>query len=260
MAKFRPELLNEETMAPPELVFRWRRFRFPSFKFFVVLIGSVVVHLTGFYVFDLAQRGETETSREDARLVILRSGDPESNRVLLAHFDALNAYEVALDPRETIDTGVKLAPSFVDYSLQPLPMPKHENGAADVPFPSFTKRSVIHLAPLAGAAVSRGAEMPSAVGWSAPGVVVVIDLDGGEGFELPVSWDAAFWSQNYGESVVFDLGIDEHGVVRVALGERAAPEVLQAVRKELIGRRLPQKSEDIPVDTMIWKRYRVELW
>jgi len=192
MAKFTPELLNDESVAPPELVFRWRRFRFPSFKFFVVLLGSVVIHLAGFYVFDLAQRGETEAIREDARLIILRSNDPESNRVLLAHFDALNAYEVTSDPRETIDTGVKLAPSFVDYSLQPLPMPKSENEVVDVPFPSFTKRSVIQLAPLAGVSAASGVESPSPADWLAPEVVAVKDLNGDADFEFPVTWDASF--------------------------------------------------------------------
>lgn len=260
MAKFDPELLNDESVTPPELVFRWRRFRFPSFKFFVVLIGSVVVHLTGFYLFDLAQGGETETIREDAHLLILRSEDPQSNRVLLAHFDALNAYQVALNPRKAIDTGVNLAPSFVDYSLQPLPMPKSETAPIDVPFPSYTKRSVIHLAPMAGWSATSGVETPSAVEWLAPQVVAVTDLEGGESFELPVSWDASFWSQNYGRSVIFDLGIDVRGVVRVALGERAAPEVLQAVRKELIGQRLPLSLEETAADAIVWKRYRVELW
>ncbi len=84
--------------------------------------------------------------------------------------------------------------------------------------------------------------------------------DGGEGFELPVSWDSAFWSQNYGRTVVFDLGVDARGVVRVALGERATPEVLEAVRKELIGQRLPLKLEEVAADATIWKRYRIELW
>ncbi len=260
MTKHGPELLGDESLAPPELVFRWRRFRFPSFKFFVVLIGAVVVHLAGFYVFDLAQRGESETIRDEAQLLILRSEDPESNRVLLAHFDALNAYEVAINPRDAIDTGVKLAPSFVDYTLQPLPMPESESDHIDVPFPAFTKRSVIHLAPLAGSSATRAVSPSPATEWLAPKVVSVIDLDDGERFKWPVSWDPSFWDQNYGLSVVFDLGIDSRGVVRVAIGERAAPDVLQALRKELIGQRLPLKLEETAANTTIWKRYLIELW
>lgn len=260
MAGFGPELLGDDSTAPPELVFRWRRFRFPSFKFFVVLIGAVVVHIAGFYLFELAQPGETETVRQEANQLILRSEDPESNRVLLAHFDALNAFEVALNPRDAIDTGVKLAPSFADYSLQPLAMPESKSDLIDVPFPSFTERSVIHLAPLAGSSDTSDVELESASLWLAPKVVAVTDLDSGEQFELPVSWDPAFWTRNYGRSVVFDLGIDSRGVVRVAIGELAVPEILLAVRKELIGHSLPFNLDEIAANATIWKRCRIELW
>ncbi|QQL46305.1 hypothetical protein [Sulfuriroseicoccus oceanibius] len=240
---------------PVQLMFSWRRFRFPSFKFCWLLLAVVVLHLVAFYLFELASPERGQTLRNDARVLMLRSSDPMANRVLLAHSEALNAFDVSAGSTGKLDSGVRLTPSFDDYELSALPMPVALEELEGERFPSLLDGVVTELAPLADGVAELRDGRP-AQEWQVPtqvrlvradGVEVVIDVDG---------LDDAFWKAHFGRTVSFELRVDRHGVVTGAIGDRAVAEVVTAMRRFLIGAKLPLEQ----VEPGIWQSWQLRLW
>ena len=236
MAANSPQPVSDAPVDAAPLIFRWRRFRFPSFKFFVILIGVILLHLAGFYLFELAQQGETQPVRDEARVLILRNENPESNRVLIAHFDALNAYEPAENQRYRIDTGVRLAPSFVDYSLQPLAMPERKSATTAISYPGFIRGHLAEFSQRPALALDERSSIDNP--WVRPTHCQLKVVGTAKAAAIAVDFSDEFWRDNFGQTMRFDLGLDSTGQIRYALGSGASPQVLESVKSELLGKRI----------------------
>lgn len=242
------------------LMFNWRRFRFPSFKFCIVLIGVIALHVVAFYLFELASPDRRQSLRNDARVLVLRSSDPMANRVLLAHSEALNVFDVGAGASGKLDSGVRLSPSFDDYELNPLAMPEELEVLEGERFPSLLDGVVTELAPHPSSPTTDRPAIGD--GWVAPESVRLV-LAAGDGlvFDVPVELDDEFWKANFGRRVSFDLRVDRHGVVTGAIGDNAVAALITTMRGFLIGHRLPighHAATAVTPDT--WQSWELQLW
>jgi len=136
-----------------------------------------------------------------------------------------------------------------------LPMPGTLEELEGERFPSLLDGVVTELAPLADGVAELRDGQP-AQEWQVPtqvrlvradGVEVVIDVDG---------LDDAFWQAHFGRTVSFELQVDRHGVVTGAIGDQAVADVVAAMRRFLIGAKLPLEQ----VEPGVWQTWQMRLW